>query len=122
MVKIDGFQEVRQRVDLNSESIVNIILDFEEERVVKAPTDFSGESIEVVDIADLSKTYPPAIIEKLRLANKEMQKSELREGSPAPGRDCSRGAGLLSSPQTSWRDLSENGSLPRCGIRIPDSR
>ncbi len=29
---------------MNSESIMNIILDFEEERVVKAPTDFSGES------------------------------------------------------------------------------
>ena len=78
MVKIDGFQEVRQRVDLNSESIVNIIMDFEEERVVKAPTDFSGESLEVVDITDLSKTYPPAIIEKLKSANKEIQNRNSR--------------------------------------------
>jgi len=82
MVKIDGFQEVRQRVDLNSESIVNIILDFEEERVVKAPTDFSGESLEVVDIADLSKTYPPAIIEKLKSANKEMQNRNFVKALP----------------------------------------
>jgi Tfp pilus assembly protein PilF len=82
MVKIDGFQEVRQRVDLNSESIVNIILDFEEERVVKAPTDFSGESLEVVDIADLSKTYPPSVIEKLKSANKEIQNRNFAKALP----------------------------------------
>ena len=82
MVKIDGFQEVRQRVDLNSESIVNIILDFEEERVVKAPTDFSGESLEVVDIVDLSKTYPPAVIEKLKSANKEIKNRNFARALP----------------------------------------
>ena len=82
IVKIDGFQEVRQRVDLNSETIMNIILDFEEERVVKPPTDFSGENVEVVDIADLSKTYPSAVIEKLKSANKEFENANYVKALP----------------------------------------
>jgi tetratricopeptide (TPR) repeat protein len=81
-VKIDGFQEVRQRVDLNSETIMNIILDFEEERVVKPATDFSGENVEVVDISDLSKTYPPAIIDKLKSANKDFENGNYLKAVP----------------------------------------
>jgi tetratricopeptide (TPR) repeat protein len=81
-VKIDGFQEVRQRVDLNSETIMNIILDFEEERIVKPPTDFSGENVEVVDISDLSKTYPSAVIEKLKAANKEFESGNYVKALP----------------------------------------
>lgn len=82
VVKVDGFQEVRQRVDLNTESIVNIILDFEEERIVKAPTDLSGENVEAVDISDLSKTYPPAVIEKLKSANKEFENGNYLKALP----------------------------------------
>ncbi|HET9215467.1 MAG TPA: tetratricopeptide repeat protein [Terriglobia bacterium] len=72
-VKIEGFQEVRQRVDVGSESIINIILDFEEERtVVKPATDFSGEDKEVVSVTDISKTYSPALLERTRAAEKDI--------------------------------------------------
>lgn len=69
--KVDGFQEVRQRVDLNTDMIMNIILDFEEEKSIKPPTDFSGEEVEVVDVTELSRTYPEAIIDKLKVATRE---------------------------------------------------
>jgi tetratricopeptide (TPR) repeat protein len=72
-VKIEGFEEVRQRVDLISDSIINIIMDFQEERTVKPATDFSGEDSEVVDVSDISKRYSSAVIEKFRAANKEIQ-------------------------------------------------
>ena len=81
-VKIEGFQEVRQRVDLNSDSIINIILDFQEERVVKPVTDFSGEDLEVVDVSELSKTYPAAIVEKMKVADKEFQAGNFAKAVP----------------------------------------
>jgi tetratricopeptide (TPR) repeat protein len=81
-VKIDGFQEVRQRVDLNSDSIVNIILDFKEERIIKPPTNFSGEDTEVVDIADLSKTYPSPVIDKMKAADKDLQSGNFAKAIP----------------------------------------
>jgi len=81
-VKIEGFQEVRQRVDLNSDSIVNIIMDFQEEKVVKPATDFSGEDSEVVNVADLSKAYPAAIVEKMKVATKEIQNGNFAKALP----------------------------------------
>jgi Flp pilus assembly protein TadD len=81
-VKIDGFQEVRQRVDVNADSIVNIIMDFQEERVVKPKTDFSGEDSEVVNISDISKTYPPAVVEKMKAASKEIQNGNFAKALP----------------------------------------
>jgi tetratricopeptide (TPR) repeat protein len=80
-VKIEGFQEVRQRVDLASDTIVNIILDFQEERVVKPATDFSGEETEVVDVSEIRK-YPPAVIEKLRSAEKDVQSGNYAKAVP----------------------------------------
>lgn len=73
IVKVEGFQEVRQRVDLFSsgDTIVNIILDFKEERIVKQPLDLSGEESEVVDAADLAMTYPPHIVQAMKDADKE---------------------------------------------------
>lgn len=82
MVKLEGFQEVRQRVDLISDTIVNIILDFQEERIVKPPTDFSGEQTEVVDISDLSKNYPGSVIEKLKAADKDVQSGNFAKALP----------------------------------------
>jgi len=82
-VKIEGFEEVRQRVDLNSDSIVNIIMDFQEERtVIKPVTDFSGEDSEVVDVSDISKRYPAAVIEKFRAASKEVQNNNFAKALP----------------------------------------
>jgi len=80
-VRIEGFQEVRQRVDLNSDSIVNIIMDFQEERTVKPATDLSGEDLEVVDISDLSKTHAAAA-EKMKAANKEIQSGNFAKALP----------------------------------------
>lgn len=81
-VKIEGFQEVRQRVDVGSESIINIILDFEEERTVKPATDFSGEDGEVVSVSDISKTYTPALLERLRAAEKDILAGNFAKAVP----------------------------------------
>ena len=81
-VKIEGFQEVRQRVDVGTESIINIILDFEEERTVKPATDFSGEDSEVVSVSDLSKTYTPATLEKMRAGEKEILAGNFAKAVP----------------------------------------
>ncbi|HZI51560.1 MAG TPA: tetratricopeptide repeat protein [Terriglobia bacterium] len=81
-VKIEGFQEVRQRVDVGSESIINIILDFEEERNVKPATDFSGEDAEIVSVSDISKAHTPAVLEKMKSAEKEMQGGNFAKAVP----------------------------------------
>jgi Tfp pilus assembly protein PilF len=81
-VKIEGFEEVRQRVDLISDSIINIIMDFQEERTVKPATDFSGEDSEVVDVSDISKRYSAAVIEKFRAASKEVQNNNFAKALP----------------------------------------
>jgi len=73
VVKLDGFQDVRQRVDVAGDMTVNIIMDFQEERTVKPPTDFSGEELGVVDVAELSRTYPPRLIEALKAVEKDIQ-------------------------------------------------
>jgi hypothetical protein len=73
VVKVEGFHEVRQRVDVNGDMIVNIILDFQEEKIVKTATDFSGEDLGVVDVAELSRSYPPRLVEALKLAEKDIQ-------------------------------------------------
>jgi len=69
-------------VDVNSDSIVNIIMDFQEERVVKPATDLSGEDLEVVNISDLSKTYPAAVVEKMKAATKEIQSGNFAKALP----------------------------------------
>jgi tetratricopeptide (TPR) repeat protein len=83
VVKLEGFQEVRQRVDLATDSIVNVILDFQEERVVKAPTDFSGEEVDVVDVAEISKTYPAHIVTVLNAADKDLRSGNYARALPA---------------------------------------
>jgi thioredoxin-like negative regulator of GroEL len=112
-VKLEGFQEVRQRVDLSSDTIVNIILDFQEERVVKPPTDFSGEQTEVVDISDLSKNYPSPVIEKLKAVNKDIQIGNYAKALPvleeivrdAPDLyQAHRALGMIYQKQARYRD------------------
>jgi Flp pilus assembly protein TadD len=72
LVNIDGFEDVRQRVDVGSgDTIVNIILDFKEERIVKPPTDFSGEDLDVIDVTELTKSYPSQVVDGLRSASRD---------------------------------------------------
>jgi len=77
-VNLEGFEPVRQRVDLGNgaDTIVNIILDFKDERIVKGPEDYSGEESEVIDAAELSKKYPSRVTEELKTADRE-----IREGA-----------------------------------------
>jgi tetratricopeptide (TPR) repeat protein len=112
LVKVEGFQEVRQRVDLAMDTIVNIILDFQEERIVKPPTDFSGEQTEVVDISDL-KNYPGPIVEKLKAADKDLQQGNLAKALPileelvrdAPDLyQAHRALGMIYQKQARYRD------------------
>jgi tetratricopeptide (TPR) repeat protein len=113
LVKLEGFQEVRQRVDLSMDTVINIILDFQEERVVKPPTDFSGEQTEVVDISDLSKNYPGPIIEKLKAADKDLQQGNFAKALPlleelvreAPDLyQAHRALGMIYQKQSRYRD------------------
>jgi predicted Zn-dependent protease len=73
VVKLEGFQEVRQRVDAIGDTVQNIILDFQEERIVKPRTDLSGEELGVVDIAELGRTYPARVTDGLKAADKDIQ-------------------------------------------------
>ena len=73
VIKLEGFQDVRQRVDLAGDSVINIIMDFQEERTVKPPTDLSGEQLGVVDVVDLSRSYPSRIVDALKTAEKDIQ-------------------------------------------------
>jgi len=67
-VKLEGFEDVRQRVDVGNmaETIVNVILDFKEERVVQPAADYSGEESGVIDAAELGKKYPAKVVDELR--------------------------------------------------------
>jgi Tfp pilus assembly protein PilF len=72
LIKIEGFQEVRQRVDVNNFEVVqNIILDFQEERIVKPRTDLSGEELGIIDISELNRSYPQRITDLLKTAEKD---------------------------------------------------
>lgn len=73
VVKLEGFQEVRQRVDVAGDSVMNVILDFQEERIVKPRTDLSGEEIGTIDISELSRNYPSRVTDGLKAADKDIQ-------------------------------------------------
>jgi len=51
----------------------NIILDFQEERVVKPRTDLSGEEVGVIDTSELGRNYPPRVLDSLKAAEKDFQ-------------------------------------------------
>ena len=73
VVKLEGFQEVRQRVELIGDMVVNVILDFQEERIIKPRTDLSGEELGVVDISELARSYPAHVTDGLKTADKDIQ-------------------------------------------------
>ena len=80
VVKLGGFEDVRQRIDVGvggAENIVNIILDFKEERIVERPLDLSGEDSEVIDIADLTREYPARLVRQYREAEEDLRKGNM---------------------------------------------
>jgi tetratricopeptide (TPR) repeat protein len=83
-VKLEGYEEVRQRIDVGTlaENILNIIMDFKEERVVKPPMDYSGEDVEVVDLSELEKTYPAKVMDELKWVNKEVREANFQKVLP----------------------------------------
>jgi predicted Zn-dependent protease len=83
-VKIDGYEDVRQRVDVlfPGETIINIIMDFKEERIVRPPEDFSGEDLEVVDLSELERTYPSQLLEEVKAAEKEVREHNFEKALP----------------------------------------
>jgi tetratricopeptide (TPR) repeat protein len=77
LVTVHGFQDVRQRVDVGSvDVLVNIILEFEEERIVKPPTDFSGEEADVIDVSDLKGSHSAQVVETLKTAEEDFQNGD----------------------------------------------
>jgi tetratricopeptide (TPR) repeat protein len=83
-VKLEGYEEVRQRIDIGAlnENIVNIIMDFKEERIVRPATDYSGEDVEVVDLSELEKTYPSKITDEVKWADKEVREGNYQKALP----------------------------------------
>lgn len=74
LVKLEGFQEVRQRVELTGGEItLNIILEFQEERIVKPRTDLSGEDVGVIDTSELDRNYPARVTDSLKTAEKDFE-------------------------------------------------
>jgi cytochrome c-type biogenesis protein CcmH/NrfG len=75
VVKIEGFEDVRHRVDifLPGEVIANIIMDFKEERIIRPPEDFSGEDVEVVDLSELERNYPSKLLDEVKSADKDVR-------------------------------------------------
>jgi tetratricopeptide (TPR) repeat protein len=51
--------------------VQNIILDFQEERIVKPRTDLSGEELGIIDISELNRSYPQRITDLLKTAEKD---------------------------------------------------
>ena len=83
-VKLDGYEEVHQRVDIGAiaDNVVNIIMDFKEERVVKPPADYSGEDVEVVDLSELEKNYPAKVTDELKWADREVREGNYQRVVP----------------------------------------
>ena len=76
VVNARGFKEVRQRVDIAPtvpETTANIILEAEDVKIVKPLSDFSGEEVDVIDVAELGRTYPPHIAEGMKSAHKSFE-------------------------------------------------
>jgi thioredoxin-like negative regulator of GroEL len=84
VVKIDGYEEVRQRVDviLPGETVINIIMNFKEERIVRPAEDFSGEDFEVVDLSELERTYPAKILDEVKAADREVREHNFQKALP----------------------------------------
>jgi tetratricopeptide (TPR) repeat protein len=83
IIRLEGFQEVRQRVDFpGGEVVQNVILDFQEERVVKPRTDLSGEDLGVIDTSELNRSYPPHVAEVLKTAEKDFQAANYAKALP----------------------------------------
>lgn len=83
-VKLEGYEEVRQRVDIGNitENIVNIIMDFKEERIVKPAADYSGEDVEVVDLSELERSYPSKITDEVKTADKDVREGNYVKALP----------------------------------------
>jgi predicted Zn-dependent protease len=84
VIKIDGFEEVRQRVDViqPGETVINIIMNFKEERIVRPAEDFSGEDFEVVDLSELERTYPSKILDEVKAADREVREHNFQKALP----------------------------------------
>lgn len=80
-VKLDGYEEVRQRVDIGpiAENIVNIIMDFREERIIRPPVDYSGEDAEVIDLAELERVYPSKVLDEVKSADKDVREGNFQK-------------------------------------------
>jgi Tfp pilus assembly protein PilF len=84
IVNTRGFKEVRQRVDVVSpgaETTANIILEPEDEKIIKPVADFSGEELDVIDVAELGRSYPPNIAEGMKVANKNFESGNYAKAS-----------------------------------------
>jgi Flp pilus assembly protein TadD len=84
VVKIEGYEEVRQRVDilLPGDTVINIIMNFKEERIVRPPEDYSGEDLEVVDLSELERTYPSKILDEVKAADREVRERNFQRALP----------------------------------------
>src|SRR5687768_4299367 len=79
VVRIDGFKEYRDKVNVvGCEKFFRyvIFMEPEEEKIVPLLLDFSGEVNEVVDVAELKRTFPKKVIGEYEKARGERLRGE----------------------------------------------
>jgi tetratricopeptide (TPR) repeat protein len=82
VIQSDGFQPVRQQVNINPSisqiNIVRIILRPKEaERAQSAPDEAGGANPDMINVAELAKKFPPAVIRNFKDGMKAEQRGQL---------------------------------------------
>jgi tetratricopeptide (TPR) repeat protein len=79
VVRIDGFKEYRDRINVagcEKSFRYVIFMEPEEEKILPLLLDFSGEVNEVVDVAELKRTFPKKAIDEYEKARSERLRGE----------------------------------------------
>ena len=87
MVRIDGFKEYRDKINVvGCEKIFRymIFMEPEEEKIVPLLLDFSGEVNEVVDVAELKRTFPKKAIDEYEKAFIEFIETNFQRTNSEP--------------------------------------
>jgi tetratricopeptide (TPR) repeat protein len=107
VVRIDGFKEYRDKINVvGCEKIFRymIFMEPEEEKIVPLLLDFSGEVNEVVDVAELKRTFPKKAIDEYEKARSDRLRGE-------PSRAQTRLERLLKDHPDFYNGRNELGTI-----------
>jgi len=79
VVRIDGFKEYKERVDLTvcPQLYTHVVfMDAEEEPIPQVILDFTGEVNEIVDVAELKRRFPGKVVSEFERARAERLKAQ----------------------------------------------